>query len=593
MMRMMRGCHVLLGVTVFLAACGHGAGEKIRPKEITGQDALGMAASACSGEPKLAKPLIVDLEASARVELESAMKKKGVVVVAYDCRSLTILRSCQLAGATAQYDYGGVDPHESVVQMKNQEELSVNLPLSSAKLGGEVASGRSIDLAMIFRGLKTSSVDKVERQTLTGNCEGATHFIRAATIGAFSMATGSAGKATAAAEVFKLGASGSSEASRNSLNRDGSIEACRSTDLDSAEPPSGCRSPLLVELQPIGSASVEQDKPKQAQKNEEKAPIPEENPCRDGYVYAKGLCTKSLEEAHICKPSDEDECRTQCEKGSAESCYNLAAHTWFSNGKRQSGYEAFKKSCEKGFAEGCGYQAELMGRNDVVTGLTAEQLHAEQVRLTQRGCDAGGAESCGRLGLYLSYGKTKETKRAIAAFQRSCRFGSGVNCGRAGVAYAKGSPEEGIAPDLSLAIDYASRMCKVPTDYRCVDLGKVYFFGHDAAKGYSTIEKVCADGNLCESAITALSFASLYAEALQVSERLCQREAKRCDVAARSWELGFAGQTKDLIKAQQLYQKSCDAGHADQACKKAAELKLAGAPPPTPLKKPTPPKKKN
>lgn len=56
--------------------------------------------------------------------------------------------------------------------------MAVNLPLSSGKLGTEVQSGRSIDLALVLVGRRSTLVGGVERKTLTGNCEGATHFVQ-------------------------------------------------------------------------------------------------------------------------------------------------------------------------------------------------------------------------------------------------------------------------------------------------------------------------------------------------------------------------------------------------------------------------------
>jgi hypothetical protein len=59
----------------------------------------------CTGTPKQAKPLIVDLDPDARVDLEATMKK-GVAVVAYDCKSFRVLPACKVP--EARYEYAGV-----------------------------------------------------------------------------------------------------------------------------------------------------------------------------------------------------------------------------------------------------------------------------------------------------------------------------------------------------------------------------------------------------------------------------------------------------------------------------------------------------
>ena len=127
-----------------------------------------------TGDAKLARPLIIDLEADAHVDLEASMKK-GVVVIAYDCKSLRVLSNCKLA--EGGYDYVGVGRKEQVVQLKGVDELKVNLPLSAGKLGPEVEAGRSIDLALVYVGRRTTLVLQARRADLTGSCVGATHYL--------------------------------------------------------------------------------------------------------------------------------------------------------------------------------------------------------------------------------------------------------------------------------------------------------------------------------------------------------------------------------------------------------------------------------
>ncbi|MBL8744042.1 MAG: hypothetical protein JNK04_23205 [Myxococcales bacterium] len=181
---------VLIASALPMLSCGGAVGEAVRPDDYTAAGVSG-GPNACEGPGKQAKPLIVDLDPDSRVDLEAAMKR-GVAVVAFDCKSLRVLTSCKVGDA--KYEYAGVSRKEQVIQLTSQDDLAVSLPISSAKLGGEVKSGRSIDLALVRVGQSSAPLGSITRDQLQGSCEGATHVIQTATVGAFSMSTGSVGK---------------------------------------------------------------------------------------------------------------------------------------------------------------------------------------------------------------------------------------------------------------------------------------------------------------------------------------------------------------------------------------------------------------
>jgi uncharacterized protein len=140
---------------------------------------------------------------------------------------------------------------QQVIQLRDSAQLSANLPLSSAKLDGEVRSGRSIELALVRVGLSSTPVARIALPELSGECEGATHFVQSSTVGAFSMATGSIGQASAVAEMFGASGAAKSSSERKTLTNDGSLEACRKSDPDAAAPPAEGRAPPQIELFPI------------------------------------------------------------------------------------------------------------------------------------------------------------------------------------------------------------------------------------------------------------------------------------------------------------------------------------------------------
>jgi hypothetical protein len=266
------------------SACKKTVGDAVRPDDHTAAAATG-AELTCEGTPGRIKPLVVDWSPDDRVDLEAAMQG-SVVVVKYECPGIEILPGCTVDGS---YAYAGVSRKEQVVQMTNMDDIRANIPMSQGTVGGEIQSGRAIDLATVLVGRRSTTVNYLTEGTLKGQCEGATHFVRSASLGAFSMGTGSVGKAAVVGEMFGVGASASSTSERQTLNTDGSLEACRGSEPGSGEPPSECQAPVRIELMPIAEGDLA-DGNKEALEATKKAAA--ENPCLPGYVFADGMCTR-------------------------------------------------------------------------------------------------------------------------------------------------------------------------------------------------------------------------------------------------------------------------------------------------------------
>jgi uncharacterized protein len=552
-----------------LVACGGQAGNVVRPKDLTSADALGTgaAATACTGEPKLATPLVVDLDANARVALEVGMKgKNGLVVVSYDCKSLRVLPTCHIDGT---YDYTAVSKKATVVQIKNQDELGVNLPLSAGKVGVELKSGRSIDVALVFAGLKWTTVGKARREALVGDCDGATHFIQNASLGAFAMATGSIGRAAAVAELFKVGASASSETEKGAQSTDGSLESCRSQDPDAAAPPGECRSPLSLQLQPIGLAT-----PAQAESKPEDAPPPPENPCREGYAFANGICTRtSAAAAHLCAPRDHDDCKVQCEKGSAESCFTYGSWIGADVETRSSFY---KKACDGGFADGCGSRAILEWSAAKGQPATSPRKQAA-VTLAKQGCDQGGPYSCMITGLLLfgyAGDSTGDREGGIRALNRACQLGNPKGCVELARRYWDGS--DGFAKDPQKAIAHQERACRGDS-WECKELAsflvdKQAGSSRDVERALRLVDGVCkGDFALgCNEAVEIAQLAGKDSVALTWATDGCTTFDGACAL------IGIA--LKNPAAVNQMYASSCKRGNQD-ACAKAAPDSTAGPKP--------------
>lgn len=95
---------VLSLAAVFVASCGgRNAGDAVRPAAPTAREALGEDV-ACRAVGASAEPLIVDWKSNERTDLEVAMKE-GVAVVAYDCKTLRLVKGCSVHG---EYAFAGV-----------------------------------------------------------------------------------------------------------------------------------------------------------------------------------------------------------------------------------------------------------------------------------------------------------------------------------------------------------------------------------------------------------------------------------------------------------------------------------------------------
>ena len=134
---------------------------------------------------------MVDWKPEQRGDLEIAMSE-GVAVVAYDCSGMKLLKDCHLNGS---YGYLGMTRKEQVVRLSDSDEVRANLPLSGVKLSAELKRGASLDVAMVMVGKRRTTWREPTKTDLQGPCDGATHFVRAATVGAFVMETGTKAKA--------------------------------------------------------------------------------------------------------------------------------------------------------------------------------------------------------------------------------------------------------------------------------------------------------------------------------------------------------------------------------------------------------------
>jgi hypothetical protein len=455
----------LLAVLGALAACT--PGEAVRPKDPTYAGAVGESGGQCTSVGEEGKPLVVDWKPEERSDLEAALAQ-GVAIVHYDCQGIKLLPDCHLDGG---YGYVGTTTQEQVISLDNADEVKANLPLNGPKISASLARDASLDIGMLLIGKRTTTALKVRRDTLTGRCDGATHFVRDATIGGFAMKTGTVGKAGAAVDVFGRGGSVSSESNKSVSTRSGDVEACRHADVDAPKPPAQCGAPVRIRLLAISSessASVAAAEPVRAGK-----PSPGARPaaskakvstdeldallasleCPAGMVYAQGKCARQAA-VHTCAKTDAAECAKMCDAGDAPSCANLGSmyHRGTGGTAKDPGKarQYLDKACRAGQTRAC-YE---LGNNYV----GQEPVSYPREAAFMMGCAFGDAESCNQEATCLEEGEgvPKDQQKAIGLYIRACSAGSRAACENVGTTFLSGL---GVPRDEDRGLGFIERAC--------------------------------------------------------------------------------------------------------------------------------------
>lgn len=604
-----------------MISCGAGqVGSEVRPDDPTASSALGERDSdgLCRSVGSAAEPLVVDWRSNERLDLELAMKE-GVAVVSYDCESLKLLKGCSVRGS---YGFAGVSIKEDLVQINDRDELKANLPLSAGKLGGALERGSSLDLALVMIGKRATTLSAASPSDLVGACDGATHFVRAATVGAFAMKTGTRGKVRVVADLFGVGTEGESESTKRVSNTDGDIKACRKSTPDAPMPPEQCQSAIRLELIALkeGAAGAEPGN----------KPGEPHNPCPEGMVLAAGKCTtKSEAQAHLCERNDAEGCKKQCDLGDMGSCYHLGSI--FAHGKDKAqrdeakAAQLFDKACDGGIPSACYARSDMLLRErlratddgkKMELRSRAQQLldkgcelgdgwvcmntanwylsptpgsdwphdASKGVFMLRRGCSLGYAFACSTLAKELLSGKQtkKDVPEAILLLQRSCDAGGypgSLACESVGDVYRNGKD---VPKDVVKAIGAYDRACVLGSMRSCNSAGVLYLKGDgvtkDSDKAREFFERGCSEERPGWDACASLG--EMYekgkgvkadkGKAAEYLFRGCMQGA--CTKAGRIWARGEGGAPKDETKALVAFEKGCNTTGDADACKELGAL---------------------
>ena len=208
---------VALGSLLYLPACG-GAPKPVLA-QVPSVEGVEEGQATCKVAKDPLNPLIVEWPGTSKVSLDS-QSQKGLVVVSYVGCVLKVLTSCQAGGA---YDLKPVTPVRDKVSIENETELYARLPLGVASLKGELSTAQRLDLEYVAIGQREAAKPPV---SLSGECAGATHYVRSIMVGAYGLDAVGKGKVAGGATVGESGAGGERSESVRRLRGSGDVVKC-------------------------------------------------------------------------------------------------------------------------------------------------------------------------------------------------------------------------------------------------------------------------------------------------------------------------------------------------------------------------------
>lgn len=480
--------HARLALALLLALAGCPSGKAAQvvqpepPKVGAADPSMKPPSIEACKTPQRHDLMVVDWTPELRGDLEVAMKE-GVALVSYDCRTLKLAGSCSLEGA---YGYIGTTRREKQIELSSSDEVAANLPVGGlswlSDVGGKLGRESALLAKLVMVGKRSSARKAAERGGLQGGCDGATHFVRAATVGAFVVASGSKAELAASAKILGKGASAGSERSTKIRAQDGDLDACTASKPDDKAPPDQCGAVVRIELEPIGGAAP--DAPELA--------VPS---CAPGFAVADGACV-AVSRPHQCRPGDAADCAAQCDAGDAASCATLAVMHRDGLGAPKDWAKAAalaERACAKDVTAGCRTlaAAKLGGE-----GTARDPKGA--LALLDKACQAGDGLGCVDLGVARLADK-KLAPDAQYAFRRACYGGGEVEgCAWLGSLYEGG--KGGLAPNPKLAVPFFEKGCKEGSARACDGLGDLLKSGKgvpkkDPARARELFEQACNGGH--------------------------------------------------------------------------------------------------
>jgi hypothetical protein len=236
--------------TVLVCSCGgsNAASQLAKAPEYSPKDQ-----TKCGVEKSQARPLIVEWTSADHQELESKVRR-GLVAVSYHGCVMDVLERCSIP---ATYGYLGTTRAQDQVVIRNEDELYAKLPVGAAGLEAKLQRGGQLTVDMNLVGRYEAQKMSVSAAELQGDdCASATHFIYAVSVGAFDFYAGADASVGGGVGVGGVGAGGNSQATRETLTKNGDPDACAKASTSDKTPPDGCGALIRIEVVPLGAAKA-------------------------------------------------------------------------------------------------------------------------------------------------------------------------------------------------------------------------------------------------------------------------------------------------------------------------------------------------
>jgi uncharacterized protein len=242
-------------------------------------------------------------------------------------------------------------------------------------------------------GKKTARRGSFTRDDLRGTCDGATHVVQTATLGAFAMSTGAKAEGRTVAQLFGAGVGVTSSSRKSVHSTAGELSACGARAGET--PPAGCDAVLRVELSPVA------------------APEP----------TIAVLTPAQVEPLRGKFCPDPAACRTRCEADDALACRDWAVVQVLGDRVARdlgAGTRAASRACELGEMTAC----TLLGIAYLTEGPKGDVVRGRA--LLERPCERGVAPACATLG--TSFSNAGDPATAQRYFKRACDLGEQGAC---------------------------------------------------------------------------------------------------------------------------------------------------------------------
>ncbi|MBX3187852.1 MAG: sel1 repeat family protein [Labilithrix sp.] len=538
----------MIGIVVFATACSSSRAPVVaaRPRALAAVDESPPPPPPVRAVTGDVKPyLLATPEESVRVARAMA---RAIAVVRHDGRELVLLDGCSAPGA---YGFMGQEPATARVTVRGADEIQANFPWRASALSKapRVAKGvEPLAIDTLVLGSRVTTRPVVAAKDLAGACEGATHFIRAVTIGSHVTVP--------ATDAWPP-------------------DACGYAKPESVEAPAQCAAIVAMHLVPVGEGDPFR----------EGALLGLPRPaCPEGLVRRDLACVLPSDGAFQCGDADAAACEQQCERGHAGSC---TRHAMRLDGDRKSDrtevIRLYERACAKNERAACTSLASMKRAGD---GTAKDEAGA--ARLFASACDAGHARACASLA--TMYGSSWEgggdPMKAFELDDRACRGGDPAACASLGAHYERGRV---VSRWHAKALEAYLRACDGGSAAGCNAAGDILTshdseLPHDDARALALFDAGCNrdDGDAC-AALGRLVLAgrrpspgrAIADDAFALFTRACTLEsAEGCaDLGEMFVKKGFA--RRDPVRARATFEDACDRGEG-RACDGAATLYAAG-----------------